>query len=126
MPTPFPSGNSGYLRNIDTSISRDSGPLEALSIKLVCFASNHRRGTRRLPDSSHSTRQVPLSTTGPVPSERPKFFELNILPISPTDTIFCADFRLSPPMFSIFYEEGGEGVLLATVKSARFSKWECP
>jgi hypothetical protein len=34
---------------------------------------------------------------------------LNILPASPTGSIFCADFRLSPPVFSIFYEQGGGG-----------------
>src|ERR1017187_213813 len=34
---------------------------------------------------------------------------LNILPTSPTGSIFCPDFRLSPPVFSIFYEEGGRG-----------------
>src|ERR1035441_9986071 len=34
----------------------------------------------------------------------------NTLPLSPTRSIFCADFRLSPPVFSIFYEQGeGEG-----------------
>jgi hypothetical protein len=34
---------------------------------------------------------------------------LNILPTSPTGSIFCADFRLSPPVFSIFYGQGGRG-----------------
>jgi hypothetical protein len=34
---------------------------------------------------------------------------LNILPASLTGSIFCADFRLSPPVFSIFYEQGGGG-----------------
>ena len=41
----------------------------------------------------------------------PKFFEWNILPASPMGSISCADFRLSPPVFSIFYDQGeGEGV----------------
>ena len=34
---------------------------------------------------------------------------LNILPASPTGSIFCADFRLSPIVFSIFYEHRGRG-----------------
>src|ERR1035441_7895406 len=39
----------------------------------------------------------------------PNTLRLNILPASATRSIFCADFRLSPPMFSIFYEQGGGG-----------------
>ena len=34
---------------------------------------------------------------------------LNILPTSPMGSIFYGDFRLSPPVFSIFYEQGGGG-----------------
>src|SRR5664279_3274630 len=39
----------------------------------------------------------------------PKLFEWNILPISQTGSIFCRDFRLSPPMFSVFYKQTGRG-----------------
>ena len=39
----------------------------------------------------------------------PNSLRLNILPASLTGSIFCADFRLSPPVFSIFYEQGGGG-----------------
>jgi hypothetical protein len=39
----------------------------------------------------------------------PNPLRLNILPISHTGSIFCPDFRLSPLMFSIFYEQGGGG-----------------
>src|ERR1039457_5858445 len=39
----------------------------------------------------------------------PNPLRLNILPTSPTGSIFCADFRLSPPVFSIFYGQGGRG-----------------
>jgi hypothetical protein len=40
----------------------------------------------------------------------PNSLLINILPTSPTGSIFCGDFRLSPPMFSRFYEQGeGEG-----------------
>ena len=37
----------------------------------------------------------------------PNPLRLNILPTSPTGSIFCGDFRLSPPVFSRFYEQGG-------------------
>ena len=47
----------------------------------------------------------PLKHANPQPNS----LRLNILPTSPTGSIFCADFRLSPPMFSIFYEQGGGG-----------------
>ena len=46
-----------------------------------------------------------LNYSNPAPNP----LRLNILPASPTGSIFCADFRLSPPMFSIFYEQGGRG-----------------
>ena len=39
----------------------------------------------------------------------PNPLRLNILPTSPTGSIFCANFRLSPPVFSIFYEQGAGG-----------------
>ena len=39
----------------------------------------------------------------------PNPLRLNILPISHTGSIFCPDFRLSPPVFSRFYEQGGGG-----------------
>src|ERR1039458_20025 len=39
----------------------------------------------------------------------PNSLLLNILPTSPMGSIFCADFRLSPPVFSIFYGQGGRG-----------------
>jgi hypothetical protein len=35
---------------------------------------------------------------------------LNILPASLTGSIFCGDFRLSPPVFSRFYEQGEGGM----------------
>ena len=46
---------------------------------------------------------------------------LNILPATPASSIFCRDFRLSPPMLSIFYGHRGEGegVLLTTAKRKR-------
>jgi hypothetical protein len=34
---------------------------------------------------------------------------LNIVPISPTGSIFYGDFRLSPSVFSVFYEHRGGG-----------------
>jgi hypothetical protein len=34
---------------------------------------------------------------------------INLLPATPTDLILCVDFRLSPLMFSIFYEQRGRG-----------------
>ena len=37
----------------------------------------------------------------------PNPLRINILQISPTNPIFCGDFRLSPPVFSRFYEQGG-------------------
>jgi hypothetical protein len=49
------------------------------------------------------------SPTSASPEWAPKFFEFNLLPISPTGLIFCADFRLSPLMFSIFYGWQGRG-----------------
>jgi hypothetical protein len=40
---------------------------------------------------------------------------LNILPASPKGSIFCRDFRLSPPVFSGFYgHREGEGALFNT------------
>src|ERR1017187_5712615 len=39
----------------------------------------------------------------------PNSLLLNILPTSSMGSIFCGDFRLSPPVFSIFYGQGGEG-----------------
>jgi|ERR1035438_3046462 hypothetical protein len=39
----------------------------------------------------------------------PNSLRLNILSTTPAPSIFCADFRLSPPVFSIFYEHGGGG-----------------
>ena len=39
----------------------------------------------------------------------PNSLRLNILPASLTGSIFCADFRLSPPVFSRFYGQGGGG-----------------
>ena len=39
----------------------------------------------------------------------PNSLLLNILPTSPMGSIFCGDFRLSPPVFSIFYGQGGRG-----------------
>ena len=44
---------------------------------------------------------------------------LNILPASQTGSIFCADFRLSSPMFSIFYEQGEGGVPQSPVQTGR-------
>jgi hypothetical protein len=43
----------------------------------------------------------------------PNSLRLNIVPASLTGSIFCADFRLSPPVFSRFYEHrgGGRGAL---------------
>ena len=43
---------------------------------------------------------------------------LNILLTTPASSIFCRDFLLSPPMFSIFYEprERGRGVPLTAAK----------
>ena len=38
-----------------------------------------------------------------------KSLRLNILPASLTGSIFCPDFRLSPPVFSRFYEYRGGG-----------------
>ena len=37
----------------------------------------------------------------------PNSLLLNLLPTTPMGSIFCGDFRLSPPVFSIFYEQGG-------------------
>jgi hypothetical protein len=39
----------------------------------------------------------------------PNSLLLNILTTSPMGSIFCGDFRLSPPVFSRFYEQGGGG-----------------
>ena len=39
-----------------------------------------------------------------------KFFDNNYVPLTLTGPILCADFRLSPIMFSRPYERGGEGV----------------
>src|ERR1017187_10458451 len=47
----------------------------------------------------------PLKHANPGPNS----LRFNILPTSLTGSIFCPDFRLSPPMFSIFYELGGGG-----------------
>src|ERR1039457_1482409 len=52
-----------------------------------------------------NVRRHPLKHAHPAANSLP----LNILPASLTGSIFCGDFRLSPPVFSIFYEEGGRG-----------------
>jgi hypothetical protein len=39
----------------------------------------------------------------------PNSLRFNIVPASLTGSIFCADFRLSPPVFSRFYEHRGGG-----------------
>jgi hypothetical protein len=39
----------------------------------------------------------------------PNSLRLNIVPISPTGSIFYGDFRLSPPVFSGLYEHRGRG-----------------
>ena len=54
-------------------------------------------------------RQRRQNSANPVPNS----LRLNILPASLTGSIFCADFRLSPPVFSRFYEQrgGGRGAL---------------
>src|SRR5271166_6677728 len=43
------------------------------------------------------------------PERATKLFGMKILPVSPTRSRFCADFRLAPLMFSIFYEAWGRG-----------------
>jgi hypothetical protein len=52
-----------------------------------------------------NVRRHPLKHAHPAPNSLP----LNILPTSLTGSIFCGDFRLSPPVFSIFYGQGGGG-----------------
>src|ERR1017187_3267731 len=52
-----------------------------------------------------NVRRHPLKHAHPAANSLP----LNILPTSLTGSIFCGDFRLSPPVFSIFYGQGGEG-----------------
>src|ERR1017187_5345644 len=55
--------------------------------------------------STHLSAKTPV-----LPQKiRPKSLFRNILPLTSTRSIFCADFRLSPPMFSIFYEHRGRG-----------------
>ena len=44
-----------------------------------------------------------------VDNKRRNSLRLNIVPISPTGSIFYGDFRLSPPVFSGFYEHRGRG-----------------
>jgi hypothetical protein len=58
----------------------------------------------------------------------PNSLRLNILPASLTGSIFCADFRLSPPVFSIFYEQGGGGGggLYPFVSTSRFPSHRVP
>src|SRR5664279_2482226 len=45
---------SGYLRNAAASISRDTACSRGLSLKLVCFAPNHRPRLRQLLESTES------------------------------------------------------------------------
>src|ERR1017187_8668620 len=52
-----------------------------------------------------NVRRHPLKHAHPAANSLP----LNILPTSLTGSIFCGDFRLSPPVFSIFYGQGGRG-----------------
>src|ERR1019366_4188245 len=55
--------------------------------------------------STSTFARHPLKHAHPAPNS----LRLKILPASPTGSIFCPDFRLSPTMFSIFYEQGGGG-----------------
>src|ERR1017187_8721522 len=50
-------------------------------------------------------RECRLNQSDPAPNS----LRLRILPTSPMGSGFYADFRLSPPLFSGFYEQGGEG-----------------
>src|ERR1019366_205093 len=65
-----------------------------------------------------------LPATPPVRPQkiRPKSLFRNILPVTPTRSILCADFRLSPPVFSIFYEQGGGGRGVRPIRP--FPIWE--
>ena len=65
--------------------------------------------------ASRRTRTHPvLPNLERQPQENPcNSLRINILHISLTGSIFYAAFRLSPPVFSIFYEHGGGGYLCA-------------
>jgi enamine deaminase RidA (YjgF/YER057c/UK114 family) len=54
-------------------------------------------------------------------------FALNHIPISATGSILCADFRLSPPVFSRLYEQpGGGGTDLLPNRSSKFLRTHPP
>src|ERR1039458_752777 len=58
---------------------------------------------------SRFSTHLPANTPVHPQKIRPKSLFRNILPVTLSRSIFCSDFRLSPPMFSIFYEHRGRG-----------------
>src|ERR1017187_1539776 len=73
------------------------------------------------PDRFRFFNRLPANAPVRPPKIPRKSLFRNILRVTPTRSIFCADFRLSPSVFSIFYEQGGGG---RPPPNAFFPLWE--